>query len=212
MLNHLPIALLLCTLLLPLKVQAQTAPSKTNAKSNGPMEIATAAQPDFSEAVVLPRSERASAFWIGLGVGVGTLPSEGSVFAAGLSFTYQPRSHIFSARTTYAGFPVLSSYRYDVGALFGRAFSIGRRAVSLAAGVGVVNGDDDTFCIAVGYTSSCAENDRGELNTTLGFPLEVQLHSLETRFFDVGLYGFANFSRTGRFGGVLLHARLGNLR
>jgi hypothetical protein len=144
-------------------------------------------------------------------VGVGTVPSEGSTFAASLNVTYQPESHLLSARAAYAGDPVFGPYRYDVGFLYGKAFSIGRRAVSIAAGIGVVNGDGDEFCVTVGNASSCADNHFEAVDATLGVPLTVQLHALETRRFDVGLYGFANFNRAGTFGGVLLHARLGDL-
>lgn len=209
--TYITATLLASAFLLPWRAYAQIARSEARAGPDPPVEIVTTAQPGRHGGFSLP-DEPASAFWFGLGVGVGTLPSEASTFAASLSLTYQRRSHLFSARAAGAGDPVFGPYLHDIGVLYGRAFPVGRRAVSLAAGVGVVVGDFDAFCIAVGYASSCAGNRREELDATLGVPLAVQLHSLSTRFVDVGLYGFANLNRTGTFGGVLLHARLGDLR
>lgn len=211
MTNDLMITLLACTLLFPWKAHAQTAHSEARAGREPPVEIVTTAQPDLHSGFSLP-DEPASAFWFGVGAGVGTLPSEEEALAASLSLTYQRRSHLFSARAAFAGDPVFGPYLYDIGVLYGRAFPVGRRAVSIAAGVGVVDGDFDTFCIAVGYASNCAENRRDEVGATLGVPLEVQIHSLTTRFFGLSICGFANLNRTGTFGGVLLHIRLGDLR
>jgi hypothetical protein len=205
------IALFAYAFLLPLRAQAQLARSEAHAGPSPPVDIVATARPALHEGFAV-QGKPASAFWFGVGVGAGTLPSEGSVFAASLSLTYQRRGHLFSTRAAFAGDLAFGPYLFDVGVLYGRAFSVGRRVASMAAGVSVVDGDSDSFCFAVGYASSCAGNSREAFGATLGVPLAVHLHSLRTGFFDVGLYGFANLNRTGTFGGVLLHARLGDLR
>lgn len=103
---------------------------------------------------------------------------------------------------------------WEVGALYGKGVKSQRGFASIAAGVGVMGGDEPrTLMVSISANGGGTITPAGPRpSTSIGIPMEVQLFWTPTSFLGLGLYGFGNLNTEKSFAGALLAVQLGRLR
>lgn len=152
-----------------------------------------------TKSTVLPQEPSSSGFdtyWIGAGVGAGS-----NDFAGHFNISYQSGASLFSLRVAgTAG--IFSDGFSDVALLYGRATRAPERyQASVALGLAVADG-----CTGSGL-GGCRNRP-----SVFGLPLETQVFWRPSKFFGMGLYGFADINHLRSFAGVTLGIQLGRLR
>jgi hypothetical protein len=149
-------------------------------------------------------SARARPLWVTAGIGPGGDEEIGDLLGVGASVAFEHRpGRIVVARTTYLEeFCLFGCARpgrwLEVGALYGVAAHSRWVGLSLAGGVALLSGRP-----VENFVSS-----RGRV-TTVGVPLEAQLHLRPLRWLGVGVTGAANLSSAGVLPWVFAGVQLG---
>jgi hypothetical protein len=149
------------------------------------------------------QTDTTPAWWLSAGLGGCTLGDLAGSAAMSLRFDRV----IISMRTTANSAGLFDDEYYDLGLLVGYAAQMGRGHWSIAVGIASVTG---TYGHGLNLFSS--NESREKVPAHIGLPLEVQLFPYVSRFWGVGLYGYADVNAEQSFAGITLSLRLGKLR
>lgn len=153
-----------------------------------------------------PSDPSKTVFWLNGGLGLSSLGSLAGV----ASFSVQVSQVLVSLRTTAnsecVGLACGGDEFFDLGVLIGIA-SIGKKThISVAAGFARVTGSR-----YIGQPGFFGKGKRIDIDSTIGFPVEVQLFKKHSGVSRLGLYVFSNINSERSFGGIALCLQFGKL-
>jgi hypothetical protein len=150
----------------------------------------------MAQVVEEPEHESEDHYWIGVGLGTGTLG-----FPAGsINLSYQFDGSVITARGAIDG-EIFGDDLWDLALLYGISIGHGELYASAGAGVAIVGGERSHGIFSQGE----------DIPITAGLAIESQLAWRPIPLLGVVLYGFADINTEESFAGVTMGVQVGNL-
>ena len=141
-------------------------------------------------------------FWIGFGIGEGSVENFKGDMAVRLAASYQFNKNLLTVRFLQDGeFMLGGMVLNDYSLLYSRIFTSSAFFTSFGVGLGLIHGEEKSLF-----------DENKKIKIRFGLPIETQLFWRPLRFIGLGLIGFGNINSKKSFYGYALSLQIGILR